>query len=79
MKLYILNEIAIALERENNWQHDRFNDRITHRLYALQHPEESEMTMLEISNPVITHDYQPDLTAYDRLLNGGVQHESNTY
>ena len=44
----------------------------THRLYALQHPEESEMTMLEISNPVITHDYQPDLTAYDRLLNGGV-------
>lgn len=79
LKLYILNEIAIALEREPNWQHEHLKDRIIHRLYALQHPEQSEMTMLEISNPVITHDYQPDLTAYDRLLNGGTQHESNTY
>ncbi|WP_229537539.1 hypothetical protein [Pelosinus baikalensis] len=70
-KVYSLDEIAIALEKETNWEHEVFNDRMRQCLYALQHPEQCETVMLELSTPTAAHEYQPDLTAYDRLHNGG--------
>lgn len=71
LKVYLLTEIGTTLEKEPNWEQETFRDRMIHQLYALKHSKQDETTILTLSTIVSTHDYQPDLTAYDRLHNGG--------
>ena len=71
LKIYTLSEIALALEKEKNWDHDAFNDRMIHQLYGVRNPEQSKVVLLELATPLVIHEYKPDLKVYDRLLKGG--------
>ena len=66
-----MEEIMTALTNEENWEHEVFFDRVSHRLYAIRHPEYDTVTLpIKFSSPDIPK-YVPDLSAYDRLHNGG--------
>ncbi|WP_434133800.1 hypothetical protein KIAC18_002128 [Sporomusa sphaeroides] len=68
---YTMEEIIAALTNVKNWEHEIFFDQVSHRLYAIRHPEYDTIALpIKFSSPDIAQ-YVPDLSVYDKLHKGG--------